>query len=60
MTNQAQAAEIAKFVVENGRVESDGDGNLNQESLRGEVEFECEERGLEDCAEIADLALQFA
>ena len=52
-----QAAEISKFVVESGRVESDDDGNINSESLRVEVEFECGERGLSECAEIAEAAV---
>jgi hypothetical protein len=52
------AAQIAQFVVENGRVESDGRGNLNLESLRAEVEFECGERGLPDCTEIAAAAVE--
>lgn len=52
-----QAVEIARFVVENGRVEGD-EGNLNLESLRIEVEIECGERGIEDCAEIAEAAVE--
>ena len=52
-----QAAEISKFVVESGRVESDDDGNINSESLRVEVEFECGERGLSECSEIAEAAV---
>jgi hypothetical protein len=52
-----QATEIARFVVDNGRVASDDDGNLDPESLRGEVEFECEERNIEDCTEIAEVAV---
>lgn len=49
------AAEIAQFVVENGRVQGEGEEWL--ESLRTEVEFECSERGLEDCDEIAEVAV---
>jgi hypothetical protein len=52
------AAEISQFVVENGRVESDADGNLNLESLRAEVEFECHERGIEDSDEVAAAAVE--
>jgi hypothetical protein len=55
-----QAAEISRFVLENGRVESDGEGNLNLESLRTEVEFECSERNLPDCDEIAEAAVKLA
>ena len=50
-----QATEIARHVVENGRVQGEGQAWL--ESLRIEVEFECEERGLSDCTEIADAAV---
>ena len=57
---QNQAAEIAQFVIENGRVESDGNGSFNTESLRVEVEFECNERGLSDCTEIAEAAVKLA
>ena len=49
------ATEIAQFVVENGRVEGVGVEWL--ESLRVEVEFECGDRGLEDCEEIAEVAV---
>lgn len=49
------ATEIAQFVIENGRVEGEGDDW--KESLRNEVEFECSERGLEDCEEIAEVAV---
>lgn len=62
MSSQNQmniAAEITQFVVENGRVEPDGDG-INLESLRIEVEFEASERGLEDCSEIAAVAVELA
>lgn len=52
-----QAASIAAFVIENGRVETDDSGQVNAESLRVEVEFECGERGLEDCGEIAAAAV---
>ena len=52
------AQEIAQFVVENGRVQ--GEGSEWLESLRGEVEFECDERGLDDCAEIAEVAVNLA
>jgi hypothetical protein len=51
-----QAAAISQFVIENGRVETDDSGQVNAESLRVEVEFECGERGLEDCSEIAAVA----
>jgi hypothetical protein len=55
-TEMAQvAAEIVRFVVENGRVESG-----NDESLRVEVEFEAMERGYADASEIADLAVELA
>lgn len=49
------ATEIAQFVVENGRVEGEGVEWL--ESLRVEVEFECGDRGLDDCGEIAEVAV---
>ena len=49
------ATEIAQFVVENGRVEGVEVEWL--ESLRVEVEFECGDRGLEDCEEIAEVAV---
>lgn len=55
---QNAAAEISQFVIENGRVLADDDGNLNEESVRVEVEFECMERGLEDCEEIAAAAAE--
>ena len=42
-----EALEIARFVVENGRVESI-DGELNPDSLETEVEFEASERGHKD------------
>lgn len=50
------AQEIAQDVIENGRVI--GDGDEWKESLRNEVEFECGERGYEDCEEIADAAVK--
>jgi hypothetical protein len=54
--NQIEVAmEIAQFVVENGRVSGEGGDWL--ESLRDEVEFECGERELEDCEEIAEAAV---
>jgi hypothetical protein len=57
--NQIKAArEIAQFVVENGRVQ--GEGSERLESLRIEVEFECNERDLDDCAEIAEVAVNLA
>lgn len=49
------ATEIAKDVIENGRVEGAGEGWL--ESLAVEVKFECSERGHEDCEEIAEAAV---
>ena len=52
------AQEIAQFVVENGRVQ--GEGEAWYESLRGEVEFECADRDLEDCEEIAAVAVKLA
>lgn len=55
-----RAVEIAKHVVDNGRVLSDGTGSLDLLSLRAEVEFECDERGLSDCAEIANIAVSLA
>lgn len=56
---QNQAAMISQFVIENGRVES-GENGINLASLEVEVEFECEERGLEDCSEIAAAAVELA
>lgn len=53
-----QAAEISRFVIENGRVE--GEGEAWTESLRVEVEFECSERNLPDCDEIAEAAVNLA
>lgn len=50
------AVEIAAFVIENGRVEGDGDDWL--ESLRTEVEFEAMERGLENASELAEIAME--
>lgn len=50
------AAQLTKFVVENGRVTSEhGDWN---ESLRGEVEFEADAQDIEDAAEIAEYAVE--
>ena len=49
------AQEIARDVVENGRVS--GEGSEWLESLRVEVEFECNERNLADSAEIAQVAV---
>ena len=57
--NQVEVAqEIAQFVVENGRVS--GEGSERVESLRVEVEFEAGERGLDDCEEIAEVAVNLA
>lgn len=56
---QNAAAEISQFVIENGRVES-GENGINLASLEVEVEFECEERGLPDCGEIAAAAVALA
>lgn len=50
------ATEIAQDVIDNGRVT--GEGDEWSESLRIEVEFECGERGLDDCEEIADAAVK--
>lgn len=52
--------EIVNFVIENGRVLQDDstESGFNLESLRVEVEFECSERGLEDCEEMADEAVK--
>lgn len=46
-TEQSVALNIARYVIENGRVES-GDGGINDESLRVEVSFEAGERGYDD------------
>lgn len=54
---QEFAARIARDVVESGRVIQE-DGQLNAESLRNEVEFECLEQKLPDCDQIADAAVQ--
>lgn len=54
-----QATQISQFVIESGRVESDENG-LNLESLRVEVEFECNERGFDNCAMIAEVAVVMA
>lgn len=54
--NQVEVTqEIAQSVVENGRVS--GKGSEWLESLHREVEFECNERNLDDCAEIAEIAV---
>lgn len=52
--------EIINFVIENGRVLQDEntDSGFNLESLRVEVEFECQERGLENCEEMAEEAVK--
>lgn len=49
------ATEVAQDVIDNGRVTLAGDEW--SESLRIEVEFECGERGLDDCEEIAEAAV---
>ena len=49
--------DILRFVVENGRVQVDGDG-FNLASLEVEVEFEARERGLSD--EQVKAAIEFA
>jgi hypothetical protein len=49
--------DILRFVVENGRVQADGDG-FNLASLEVEVEFEARERGLSD--EQVKAAIEFA
>lgn len=56
MNDKDTALEIANYVVENGRVEGDGDEWI--ESLRVEVEFEADERGLENSTELAELAVE--
>ena len=56
-TDAATVDRIANSVIENGRVEGEGDAWL--ESLRGEVEFEATEQGFSDdeAAEIAEAAV---
>jgi hypothetical protein len=51
---QEAATQIARDVVENGRVETNGDA-LNIESLRVEVSFEAGERGY-DAATAEEMA----
>ena len=51
MTGPNVAAQIAQSVVENGRVQGEGDDWL--ESLEVEVEFEAREQGYENSDEIA-------
>lgn len=52
--------EIINYVIEQGRVLTDEttESGFNLESLRVEVEFECQERGLEDCEEMAEEAVE--
>lgn len=57
-TEQNEAMSIARFVITNGRVEKDNDGELNSESLRVEVSFEATERGYAD--EDAELMGEYA
>lgn len=54
---QNEALDIARFVIENGRVES-GDGGFIDESLRTEVSYEAGERGYDD--ETAEAMATFA
>lgn len=49
------ATELAQFVIESGRVTGDTPDEW-LESLTGEVEFECNDRGIDDCHEIAEAA----
>lgn len=42
---ESLAAELSRFVIDNGRVLADADGNTDPESLAVEVEFEAQERG---------------
>jgi hypothetical protein len=58
--NENTVTEIINFVIENGRVLPDEstESGFNLESLRVEVEFECSERGLDNCEEMADEAVE--
>ncbi len=49
-------ARIFNAVVENGRVQGDGEGGFNPESVETEVEFEARERGYENSDEIGEAA----
>lgn len=49
------AAEIARYVIEQGRVEK---GEWFLASLGAEVAFEADERGLENATEIAEEAVR--
>lgn len=49
------AKQIAQDVIDNGRVVGEDQDWL--ESLRVEVEFECRDRGHDDCEEIAETAV---
>jgi hypothetical protein len=52
------AAEIVRFVIENGRVDTDAAGNTDPDSLSIEVEFEAGERdySLDEIAYICEAA----
>ena len=56
------AAQLAKFVVENGRVGCNSRGNLNATELALHVEYEASLRGADDATAIAmgKAAKQFA
>jgi hypothetical protein len=45
MNEQLDAMAILQDCVDNGRIESDDNGNLNRESVRVEVSFEASEQG---------------
>ena len=53
-----EAVEIEGFIVDNGRVEVDPDGNFNYRSYVGELSFEASERGYD--ADTADRMANFA
>jgi hypothetical protein len=45
MSEQSKAMEILQDCVDNGRIESDDNGNLNPASVQVEVSFEAGEQG---------------
>jgi len=56
------AAKILETVIENGRIDDDGNGDFDRDSLITEVEFEATERGLspDETAKVVEWALAHA
>ena len=48
LNEQLDAMAILSDCVEDGRIESGADGDLNRESVRVEVSFEASEQGYDD------------